>query len=176
MKIGEEYVFFLVGGEGTGFFVPYNASGPYGRFQVVSGMIQPVSPSWLSYKGMTVDQFFDEIDNTLGIQSTYSTLWDSNPEITNGTWDYNTPFLPESKYPAPVWLLETWIGKIGMHLEELRSKGVIIYSCGYSGDGKVHVGMEAVSELNVSILLETIRGEVPPGILVISKDYPVIPL
>jgi hypothetical protein len=36
--------------------------------------------------------------------------------------------------------------------------------------------MATVSNENVNILLETIRGDVSPGVLIIGKDSPVIPL
>jgi hypothetical protein len=174
MKVGEEFVLFLTGGEGSGLSTPYGtSSGPWGRFKVVAGTVAPSAPYWPQYKGMKLDQFLNEIDNAMGVKSTYKALWEGKPEITNETiWSYRA----KSVYNIPEWLIETWGCKISMRLEELRGKGLILYSVGYAGDGRIRVGMATVSNENVNILLETIRGDVPPGVLIIGKDSPVIPL
>jgi len=171
MKMGDEYVFFLVGGEDNGWQVPYGTTGPYGKFQVISGTIYPLSQSWSRYQGMSLYQFLGEVDSALGVKTTYSSLWEAKPEIVNQTeWK----ILPPSEYPAPVWLLETWIGKIGLHWDELSKKGVILWSCGRVGNGKLLVSMDVVSNETVSTFMETIQGEVPPGILMIAKGSPAI--
>jgi hypothetical protein len=172
MKVGEEFVFFLGGGEDNGWRVPYRTTGPYGRFQVVSGMIYPVSPFWSKYSGMSLDQFLAEVDSILGVKTMYSILWEGKPEIIDNQTVLKP--IPTSQYPAPVWLLETWVGKISLHWDELSKRGVTLYMWGSVGDGKILVGMNDVSNETVGIFLDTVRGEVPPGILMFAKGSPIV--
>lgn len=77
------------------------------------------------------------------------------------------------KGPAPRDKLEEWMNQINSHWDELWEKGVYLWSASICTNGTILLGIEEVTHENVEIILDTLKGEVPPGILIIRKEGPI---
>lgn len=75
--------------------------------------------------------------------------------------------------PVPREILFEWVEYVYRSMGVLRDRGIVrIWSAGITLNGTIYVGMEEVTPRNVNILLSSLKGYVPPGILVIRQDGP----
>lgn len=74
--------------------------------------------------------------------------------------------------PAPLAMLEEWLGIVKDSREELKDSGVNITKSSISINGTIQVGVQKITDERVSTLLEVLEGKVPPGILSIYNGTP----
>ena len=108
----------------------------------------------------------------------YVVLSDLSPEFTEPILDLFSPSISENirflEAPAPPVTLERWRNKLlSLCIGELKNRGVNWTAVGTYYNGKILLGVEKITPDTVDIIIGVVRGEVPPGVIVIEETGPI---
>lgn len=107
----------------------------------------------------------------------YLSLTDISPETTGKVLDLLRPprgtNIEFIEAPAPRYKVEEWMQEFDGLWPLLWSSGVHLSSLSITPNGTILLGLEEVTQEQIKTLLLTIKGRVPPGILVVHEYGPV---
>lgn len=108
----------------------------------------------------------------------YLSLTDISPETTGKVLDLLNPpqgtYIEFIKAPAPLSKVEEWMQELEELWPFMWSRGVHLNSLNLAPNGTILLGLENVTQEQIDMLILTIEGRVPPGILVVHESEGLI--